>query len=65
LISTWSVVPPGVRTSYSEQSREKIVPTASVAFAWERITPIGKAARVMIPTSMPRSSLPSISITVA
>src|SRR6266404_1739890 len=55
--------PFGVRTSYSAQSRLKMMPLLSVLSTFERIDPMSKPLRVMIATSIPRSSFPSTSIT--
>jgi hypothetical protein len=58
----WMVVPLGVRTSYCGQSRLNTRPTASVASTFDRMDSMLTLARVMIATSIPRSSLPSTSI---
>jgi hypothetical protein len=53
----------GQRDAVFGQSRLKICPVVSVSSTWLRIPARGKAGLVSSPTSMPRSSLPSITIT--
>jgi hypothetical protein len=60
---TTSRLLPGVSRWYSQQSRENTEPDASVSKMWVRSCTRSYPAPAMHPTSMPRVSLPSTTIT--